>query len=73
MCTIKNFSIEGIKNCRYSIFHAVTKRTTKRQQTKNQLKLGRKRFQNRKAILWPTKYVLLHFLRAPVMYYVTSH
>ena len=43
----------GIKNSWYSIFYAVTKRTTNRQQTKNQLKLARKCFGSRKAILWP--------------------
>ena len=53
MCTITNSSIAGTKNCRYSIFYAVTKRTTNRQKTQNRLKLGRKRFRNRKAILCP--------------------
>ena len=50
----------GIKNSWYSIFSAVTKRTTNRQQTKNQLKLARKCFGSRRAILWPPKYVRLH-------------
>ena len=63
----------GIKSCRYSIFYAGTKRTTNRQQTKNQLKLARKCFGSRKAILWPTKYVRLHLRRTPIMYYVTAH
>ena len=36
-------------------FSAVTKRTTNRQQTKNQLKLARKCFASRKAKLWPPK------------------
>ena len=71
--TIEGLIIEGIKKCRYSIFYAVTKRTTNRQQTENQLKFGRKRFLNRKAILWPSKYVGLNFLRAPIIYFVNSH
>ena len=49
----------GIKNCQYSIFYAVTKRTTNRQQTKNQLKVDRKRFRSRKAICWPSKKCLI--------------
>ena len=49
------------------------KGTTNRQQTKNQLNFGRKRFWNRNAILWPSKDDWLHFLRAPIKYYVTSH
>ena len=69
---ITNASIEGIKSCRYSIFYAVTKRTY-RQQTKNQIKLGRKRFRNRKAIIWRSKCAQLHFLQPPILYYVTSH
>ena len=44
---------KGIKNSWYSIFYAVTRRTTNRQQTKNKLKLARKCFGSRKAILWP--------------------
>ena len=35
---------KGIRNSWYSIFDAVTKRTTNRQQTKNQLKLARNCF-----------------------------
>ena len=50
----------GIKNSWYSIFYAVTKRTTNRQQTKNQWKLAIKCFGSRKAILWPFNYVKLH-------------
>ena len=64
--TIAKASIEWIKNCRYLTFYAVTKRTTNRQRTKNQLKLGRKSFRNLKAI--PSEYVPL-----PIMCYVTSH
>ena len=71
-CTITNATIEGIKSCRYSIFYTVTKRTC-RQQTKNQIKLGRKRFRNHKAIQLSSKYVQMHFLQQPIMYYVTSH
>ena len=63
---------KGIKNSWYSIFYAVTKRTTNRQQTKNQLKLGRKCFGSRKAILWPPKNVRLHLHRTPIMYYVAA-
>ena len=48
---------KGNKNSWYSIFYAVTKRTTNRQQPKNQLKLARKCFGSRKAILRPPKYV----------------
>ena len=46
---------KGIKNSWYSIFHAVTKRTTNRQQTKNQLKVARNCFGSLKAIFWPQK------------------
>ena len=44
---------KGIKISWYSIFYAFTIRTTNRQLTKNQLKLARKCFGSRKAILWP--------------------
>ena len=54
-------------------FFAVTKRTTNRQQTKNQIKLARKFFGSRKVILWPPKYVRLNFCRTPIMYYVAAH
>ena len=64
---------KGIKNSWVSIFYAVTKRTTNRQQNKNQLKVARKCFGSRKAILWPPKYVQLHFRRTPMMYYVVAH
>ena len=64
---------KGIKNSWYSIFYAVKKRTTNRQQTKNQSKLAIKRFGSLKAILWPSKYVWLHLLRTPIMYYVAAH
>ena len=60
----------GIKNSWYSIFYAVTKRTTNRQQTKNQLKPARKGFGSRKAKLWPPKYVRLHLRQTPIMHYV---
>ena len=42
---------KGIKNSWYSIFYAVKKRTTNRQQTKNQFKLARKSFGSGKALL----------------------
>ena len=61
-----------IKNSWYSIFYAVTKRTANRQQTKHQLKLARKCFGSRKAILWPPKYVRLHLRRRRIMYYVAA-
>ena len=64
---------KGIKNSWYSVFYAVTERTTNRQQTKNQLKLARKSFGSRKAILWPPKYVRLHFRRKPMRHYVATH
>ena len=71
---ITDLLMKGNKNCWHSIFFsAVTKRTTNRQQTKNQLKIGRKRFRNRKAKLWPSKYVRLQFLQAAITYNVTSH
>ena len=63
---------EGIKNACYSIFHAVSKRTTNRQQTENQLKLARKCFGRREAILWLTKYVRWHLRQTPIMYYGRS-
>ena len=63
---------EGIKNCRYSFFYAVTKRSTNRQQTKNQLNLAPKRFRSRKAMLWPSKYQV-HLPTTLTMFYVTSH
>ena len=47
----------GIKNGQYSTFYVVTKRTRNSQQTKNQLKLARKRFRSRKTILCLPKYV----------------
>ena len=65
--------LKGIENSRYSVFHAVTKRTTNRQQTKNQLKLDRKCFGSRKAIVWPPKYVRLHLRRTPMTHYMTAH
>ena len=52
--------LKGFKKSWYSIIYAVTKRTTNRQQTKNQLKLAKKDFGSRKAILWPPKCVRLH-------------
>ena len=36
------FLYEGIKNCRYSIFYLVTKRTTNGQLTENQIKTCQK-------------------------------
>ena len=63
--------LNGIKNCRYSIFYAVTKRTTNRQQTENQLKLARKCFGSREAILWPPKFVR-SIVRTLIIYYVTA-
>ena len=38
-------------------FYAVTKLTTTRQQTKNQINFAKKCFRNHKAMLWPSKYV----------------
>ena len=64
---------KGIKNSWYSIFYAVTKRTTNRQQNKNQLKLAKKCFGSRKAILWPPKYVRLHLFRTPIQYCLAPH
>ena len=58
--------LKGIINSWYSIFCAVKKRTTNRQQTKNQSKLN-------KAILWRPKYVRLQLLQTPIMYYVDAH
>ena len=63
---------KGIKNSWYSIFYAVTKRTANRQQTKHQLKLARKCFGSRKAILWPPKYVQLDLRRTRIINYVDS-
>ena len=65
--------LKGIKNSWYSIFYAFTKRTTRRQQNKNQLKLARKCFGSRKTILWPPKYVRLRLCRTSIMYYVAAH
>ena len=48
------------------------KRTTKKQ-TKFQLKLARKRCQNRQAIFWPSKYIRLRLLQTAIMYYVAIH
>ena len=49
------------------------KRTTKKKQTKFQLKLARKRYQNRQAIFWPSKYIRLRLLQTAIMYYVAIH
>ena len=57
----------GIKTYRYLIFYAVTKRTTHRQQPKNQLKLARKRCRRLKDASVPSKYVGLRLLRTPIM------
>ena len=59
---------KGIKNSWYSVFYAVTKGTTDRQQTKNQFKLARKCFGSRKALLWPPTYVRLHLCQTTIMY-----
>ena len=59
---LKEGILEGIK--KLFNFFAVTKRTTNTQQTRNQIKLGRECFRNRKAILWPSKCLGLHFLQA---------
>ena len=48
------------------------KRTAKKQ-TKFQLKLARKRCQNRQAIFWPSKYIRLRLLQTAIMYYVAIH
>ena len=64
---------KGIKNSWYSIFYAVTKRTTNRQRTKIQLKFAMKCFGSRKAILWPPKYIRFHLCRTPIMYYMAAH
>ena len=64
---------KGINNSWYSTFYAVKKRTTNRHQTKNQLKLARKCFGSRKAILWPPNNVRLHLRRTPILYYVATH
>ena len=39
------------------------KRTTKKKQTKFQVKLARKRCQNRQSIFWPSKYIRLHLFQ----------
>ena len=44
----------GIQNCRYSIFCGYNN-TTNREQTKNQLKIARKHFRSRKALLQRTQ------------------
>ena len=48
------------------------KRTTKKQ-TKFQLKLARKRCQNRQAVFWPSKNIRLRLLQTAIMYYVAFH
>ena len=65
----------GIKNCGHSIFMRLQKKTTQKQQTKNQLMFARKRFRSRKAILRPSKHVRLYILilRTPIIYYVTFY
>ena len=57
-----NVSKDGKKKLSVCNFYAVTKRTINGQQTKNQLNFARKRFRSRKAIIWSSKYVLLHHL-----------
>ena len=64
---------KGVKNPWYLIFYAVTKRTTNRQRTKNQLKFARNCFGSRKAILWPPKYVRMRLRQTPTMYYLAAH
>ena len=54
---------KGIKNSWYSIFYAVTKRTTNRQQTKNQLKFARKCFRSRKAYFSPQNMFYCNFVQ----------
>ena len=49
------------------------KRTTKKKQTKFQMKLARKGCQNRQAIFWSSKYIRLRLLETAIMYYVAIH
>ena len=62
------FLKKGNKNCWYPFLL----RLIREQQTKNRLNLARKRFLSRRAILWPSKCVLLHHFQKPITYYVTS-
>ena len=56
--------MKSFKSCPYSTFYAA-KRNNKKQQTKIQLKLARKRCQSRKATFWPSRYVRLGLLQTP--------
>ena len=64
-----------VKNSWFSIFYAVTKRKTNRQQTKNQLKFARNCFGSHTSahILWPPKYVRLRLRRTPTRFYLAAH
>ena len=58
---------KGIKTCPYSFLKAAKENNKKRQQTKNQLKLARKRCQNVQAIFRPSKYIRLRLIQTPIM------